>query len=212
MDISAKEKGRVERSWHLSLGEGIVATSGDSATFVLRRDEVAQSVVILDGLFLRRTVSFKKPVGKVLRLDPQSFQTFTDWLGYQPTLALSLKQRYAWLIAIGVLFVLSSLPLAGDPQKGIAPIPFHPLDMGLGLSLVLIGVLSRRRPHRIYFLLDSAWFLILAISTSHNIVAGSSPFWLVVVLLQLSLVASGYLSWQRFAAFARRQPGAGPVS
>ena len=209
MDITATERGPVQRSWKLSLGEGIVATSGDSATFVLSRDEVGKSVVIMDGLFFRRTVSFKKPVGKILRMDAQSFEAFADWFGYPPMLRLCLKQRYSWIIAIGVLFVLSSMPLPGDPQKGILPISWKPLDFGLGTSLVLIGILSKKLPHRIYFLLDSVWFLLLSISTVHDILKDSSPFWLIIVLVQLSLVASGYLSWRRFTAFARRQTPAG---
>jgi hypothetical protein len=212
MEISAIEKGREQRSWKLSLGDGIVATGADRGAFVLTRDEVMKKTVILDGLFFRRTISFKKPIGKALQLDEQAFQAFADWLGYKPMLALSLKQRYAWILGVGFLFIISSIPLPGDPHKGIAPSPWKPLDLGMGASLLLIGYFSKKLPHRCYFLLDSAWFLLLSVSTFASVIASGSQFWLLIVALQLSLAVSGFLLWRRFTAFAKRQATAGPAA
>ncbi len=212
MDISAIEKGREQRSWTLSLGEGIVATGSDRGAFVLTRDEVAQKAVIFDGLLLRRTISFKKPIAKILQMEEQAFQAFADWLGYKPMLELCLKQRYSWTLAVGMLFVISSIPLPGDPHEGIAPLPWKPFDLCMGASLVLVGYLSKKRPHRRYFLLDSAWFLVLSLTTLVNLIARGSPFWLLIVVLQLALAASGFLLWRRFTALARRQADVRPAS
>jgi hypothetical protein len=211
MDIFAVEKGREQGYWRLSLGEGLVATSGDHGAFVLTRDEVMKQISIFDGLFLRRTISFKKPIGKVLQMDEQNFQAFADWLGYKPMLKLSLGQRYSWVLGTGILFVISSIPMPGDPQKGIPPIPWNPLDFGLGACLILIGYLSKKLPHRGCFALDSAWFFVLALTTFSNLIASGSHFWFPIVALQLSLGVSGFLLWRRFTAFARRQVQAGPA-
>ena len=85
------------------------------------------------------------------------------------------------------------------PDAKMDPIPFDPLDACLGIFLVLQGLLSRRWPHRIYFLLDSLWFLILAVDTTLAVAAGSSPLWLGAVVLQAWLILTGLGYWRRFA-------------
>lgn len=205
MNISATEKGGVERSWSISLGENITATSADSSKFSLSREEVMKNLTILDGLMMRRTISFKKPVKKILYMDPQSFSAFANWLGYKAMLEIFLKTRFSWTVVIGVIFILTSLPLPGDAGSGLNPIPFNPLDFGMGFSLILIGIFSKRFPDRIYFLIDSGWFILLAIITFLNILKGNSIYWLIFVMLQISLVVSGVLTWHRLKAYEKQQ-------
>jgi hypothetical protein len=205
MNISAIEKGR-RKSWNISLGESIDATSADSSTFSLSREGIARKMSILDGLIFRRTIAFKKPINKVLQMDPLSFNVFARWLGYQPMLEIFLKNRFGWTVAIGVLFIISSMPLPGDAASGINPVPFNPLNMGMGMSLILIGIFSKKFPDRMYFLVDSFWFIILAIITFLGILnKGSSIFWLIFVVFQIVLAASGFLIWNRLKVFENEQ-------
>jgi hypothetical protein len=198
MNLSAVEKGRSTKSWTISLGERLTATCVDGGNFSLRREEVVKNLVILDGLIFRRTLSFKKPVKKILQMDSQSYIAFENWLGFKTVLTMFLKQRFSWIIAIGVLFIIGSLPMPGDAQTGIKAIPFNPLNCGMGFSLLLIGFFSKRFPDRMYFLVDSGWFFLLAITTLIDAFRkGSSIFWLIFVMLQLSLVVSGILLWHR---------------
>ena len=70
MNINATEKGSTEKSWTLDLGEQITATSADGSTFTADRNDIKKHLIILDGLLFRRTISFKKPLRKVMQLDP----------------------------------------------------------------------------------------------------------------------------------------------
>ena len=61
----------------------------------------------------------------------------------------------------------------------------------LGVLLIGSAILARRRPHPALFLVDSAWFAVLAASIAVRVAFGASPLWLILVALQLMLVWSG---------------------
>jgi hypothetical protein len=98
------------------------------------------------------------------RLSPEAFAGFRAWVG-PPTpedLKLGLKRRLSWVMPLGVLFVLTSLPIGN--------LPLNPVSLGLGLALVVTGTLAKLWPHRIMFALDALWFSFLAFHT-HSICA-----------------------------------------
>ena len=73
------------------------------------------------------------------------------------------------------------------------------------LGLLAIGALARVKPHRIFFLIDSLWFVLLAGNTIFEIFTGSSWLWSVLVVLQLLLAKSGIMQYQRFRDIAPEQ-------
>ena len=204
MNITAVERARKQKSWTISLGDQLSATCADGSSFSLSREEAIKKVFILDGLIARRTVSFKKPVKKTLQMDSQSFNAFGNWLGYKPMLKILIKQQFSWIFVLGILYILGSLPIPGDAHAGTMAIPFKPVDMGLGLTLIFLGLFSRRFPDRIYFLIDSAWVFILSIMTFLNQLKDNSTYGLFFLLLQLSIVVSGIITWQRLGEFEER--------
>lgn len=198
--VDAVEPGGKPR-WTLQLfAEGLRGErqEGDAASFHIVRDHLPESIQLLDGLLVKRTLVVKKPRKTTLQLEPGPFRTLSRWIGQPTLLRLALKQRLSWTLPIGVLFVLGSLPLPGDPEAGLDPTPFHPVWAILGALLIVQGFVARRWPRPVLFLLDSLWFVGLAAATAYGVWQGDSPYWLVVVLLQLGLAVGGVRLWQRF--------------
>ena len=92
---------------------------------------------------------------------------------------------------IGILIAISSLPVPGSAQAGIEPISFNPAFAALGVLLIAGAILARRRPHPALFLIDSAWFLVVAGTLVWRVAHGASPLWLFLAVPQLLLVWSG---------------------
>jgi hypothetical protein len=147
------------------------------------------------GLFLPRMLVVTLGEKKVLffKPSPEVFAAFVEWLG-PPTLEdlkRSLKRRLRWVIPLGVLIVLSSLPIGN--------IVGDPVSLGLGVTLILTGTLARVWPHRILFALDSLWFSFLSANTIWLLIHEFRWLRLGVLLVQLALVRSGFREYRRFA-------------
>jgi hypothetical protein len=159
------------------------------------RAELPERVQMIEGnLFLRRALLVK--IGKkrtVCKLSPEVFAAVSDWIG-PPTmedLKVTLRRRFSWVLPFGALFVLSALP--------IGRLPIRPVTLGLGLGLIATGLLAKLRPHRIFFFLDSMWFAVLAGSTAWSLTHQWSSWRFFLVVLQVSLVHSGWREYRRFA-------------
>jgi len=127
------------------------------------------------------------------KLSPEVFAAFVEWMG-PPTLEdlkRSLKRRLSWVIPLGALIVLTSLPIG----KMIG----NPVSLGLGLTLILTGTLAKVWPHRILFALDSLWFSFLSANSIWLLFQEWSWLRLGVLLVQLALVRSGFREYRRFA-------------
>ncbi len=115
------------------------------------------------------------------------------------SLRLTLKRRYVFCAPLAVLFVLTSLPLPGDESASLEAVPFSPLSLLLGIGLLGLWVHARFAPRPYLFAADSAWFLLLALSTVWDILQGwSSVWWLVWVVLLVHLASQGVRQYKRF--------------
>ena len=197
--LEASEPGG-KRKWALRLfpyglrGE----RQDDHTSFHVVRTNLLDSIKILDELLLKRTLVVKKPRRTTLQLQPRGFAALSRWIGEPTLLRLALKNRLSWTLPIGILYVLTSLPLPGDVEAGIDPAPFNPVWAFLGAALLFQGLASRKWALPIFFLLDALWFLALAADTAHGVAQGESPYWLILVVLQLALAVSGLQLWRRF--------------
>ena len=197
--LEASEPGG-KRKWTLQLfPDGLRGEREDDATsFHLLRANLLGSVKVLDELLLKRTLIVKKPRRTTLQLDPPGFQTLSRWIGESTLLRLALKRRLSWTLPIGILYVITSLPLPGDVDAGVDPSPFNPVWAFLGAVLLVQGLASRKWALPVFFLLDALWFIGLAADTAYGVVQGGSRYWLIVVVLQIALAVSGLQLWRRF--------------
>jgi hypothetical protein len=195
------------RAWTLRIFPAGVrlepAEPGDEPVHVLRQDALERLDLVDFGL-ARRILTVRKPKKRTFKLDPAAWHDVREWLGYDARIRIALKRRTGFGIPMGLLFLLTSLPLPGDAQAGIVGIPASPLNAALGAALVASAILARRRPRPWLFLADSAWFAVLAASLVFAVAHGASRWWLLAALLQLQLVWSGIKLFREFSA--ARQP------
>lgn len=198
--LEGVEPGGARHRWTLTLyPDGLRGEREDGgARLHLLRGEAPRRVRLVNNALVRAVV-FKKPVRATLKLEPTGYHQLERWLGRDHLLRIALNQRLPWSLPIGILFLLGSLPLAPDPAAGVTGHAADPVSAALGASLILQGVLSRRWPHPVFFLLDSLWFAVLASQTVMGVLAGQSPAWLVIVALQVKLVVDGVRQWRRFS-------------
>jgi len=155
------------------------------------RSELATHVDLVNFGVTRRTLVVKKPSKRVFKLDPGAWADLLAWVGRDAWLRIALRQRMGFGVPIGILVLLSSLPVPGNAEAGIEGVAFNPLFAILGVALIAGAMLARRRPHPALFLVDSAWFAVVAGTLVWRVIHGSSPLWLILVVMQLLLVWSG---------------------
>ena len=103
------------------------------------------------------------------------------WLG--PPSFEDLKKKLGgasiFLFVLGVLCVLSALPVAADPANQISATPLDYFGIIIGSLLICGSSLRQFKPSRYIFFSDAILFLIYAVSQFINIANGSSR-WLVL--------------------------------
>ena len=180
--------------WTLRLfAQGLRLTpqsEGEPAIHLLR-SELATHVDLVKFGVTRRTLVVKKPRKRHFKLDPEAWARLTAWIGRDARLRIALRQRLGYGVPIGILVLISSLPVPGNAEAGIEGVAFNPVFAILGVALIAGAILARRRPHPALFLVDSAWFAAVAGTLVWRVIHGSSPLWLILVVMQLLLVWSG---------------------
>jgi hypothetical protein len=180
------------------------------AVIELSRAALDDSITILDGLIIRRMISFPKEEGKpVFRLSKAHFEQLLRWLGppSKARLTAEIRRRTRALVPIALLFVLTSLPCPGDASSSIQAIPFDLSAMILGLGLIVIFGVGRLYPHRVIFLLDAIWWIGLATDNFHGISTGKlGGFGLALAVVAL------IFSFSALKLFAHYKPWPSPES
>jgi hypothetical protein len=196
-----------EKKWTLSLYPDYCRLEPpDGEAHEVDRAEWRERVQTIEsGLFLRRVLIVTLAKKRVIfKLSAEAFAAVSAWIG-PPTmedLTFTLKQRFRWVLPLGLLFVLAGLPLAD--------LPWEPVSLGLGLALILTGTLAKLWPHRILFALDSLWFAVLAANAVRLLLQEWSWLRLVQLLAALALVQSGWRAYRRFAPERMAAPEAEP--
>jgi hypothetical protein len=197
--------------WRIELApEGLRGEREDGASFEIPRSEILRRAKVFDSPLARRVLVVRKPKF-ILQLEPSSYHELEAWLG-KDLLRMELRKRHAWVVPIGIILILGSLPLPADPAAGIEGAPLQLLGLALGAILIVQGILSRLRPDRIYLLLDSGWFTVLAADTVLDVAFGASPYWTPVIALQALLAAVSFRAWRRFGKMESSQKAQSSVS
>jgi hypothetical protein len=203
--FSVTELGKAPGQWTLTLHPEhlALAESPGAQPYVILRDQVMKSAILIEGV---RALALKQPFKKTFKLTPEATVKLSEWIGKPTLAAYYLRQRYAWVLPVAVVWMLGSLPLRGDPAKGIDAVPFDPIGLGLGLTLVVSWACARWRPHPLLFLVDSLWFIALAGYLVMGVVNGRSKGWLVLVVLLLWMVVTGLRHFARFRSTTVARP------
>ena len=126
------------------------------------------------------------PKAVKLKVNPVDAATLSEWFGPPPGghLRAALRRRMAWALPIGLLWLLSSLPRAGDAASALPAKAFDGVAAFLGTVLILESVLARTIVRRELFLLDAAWFVVLALDTLYQSLTSShSTTWSALIVI-----------------------------
>ena len=175
---------------HLAL-----ADAPGSQPYVILREEMMKSATLIEGM---RVFALTKPRKATFKLAPEGVTALAEWIGQPVLAAYYLRRRYGWVLPVAIIWVIGSLPLGGDTASGVAAVPFDPVGLGLGLTLIVSWAFAKWRPHPLLFLIDSLWFLCLAGYLVKDVIGGRSKGWLVLVALLVWMTITGLKHFARF--------------
>jgi len=189
------QSGKVKGPWRITLGEDIILfePADGSGPIAMDRETTAVAVELGQLPIGPPYFAVRMPKRVLFSVKAQDFARLKAWLGPPSMAALkaAFKRRLAWAIPIGILFILTSFPLPGDPETGTPPVPFDTVAAFLGSVLVILGLFMWIWPRRELFLVDSAWFVVLAVKIFWDILEGANIIWVVLVFLVLLAAMDG---------------------
>ena len=165
------EMNSAKRTWMLTLHPKHLALSDPSGVqpYTLTHEEMMRSAMVIEGM---RALALSKPVKMTFKLAPETLSALVEWIGKPALARFYLRRRYAWVLPVATLWILGSMPIAGDPASGREA---QPMD-----------------------LIDSLWFLVMAGHLAMEVASGRSKGWLVLMALMLWMVLTGFKHFIRF--------------
>ena len=199
--FQAEEIAPSKRKWQVSLHPGHLALlpAGEAQPYVFVRDDFFTKVELFPGM---RFLALRTPLKVNLKLTRPGADALHGWFGppKRAQLKLLLKRRYAFSVPVAVLFVLVALPFPGAASPGDKSLPFQPLNLAFGLTLLGLWAWSKIQPHPILFLLDSIWFAALAIGHFLLLCRSHHWWWSIWTILLLWMAVAGFRRWQQCRA------------
>lgn len=195
--LSLQEMGKTPKEWTLTLHPAhlALADAPGSQPYVILREQLMKSATLIEGI---RAFVVQQPRKVNFKLTPEGVAALAEWIGKPVLAAYYMRRRYGWVLPVAVIWVLGSLPLGGEPPSGAAAVPFDPVGLGLGLTLIVSWAFAKWRPHPLLFLIDSLWILCLAGYLVRDVIVGRSRGWLVLVALLVWMTITGLKHYARF--------------
>jgi ssDNA-binding Zn-finger/Zn-ribbon topoisomerase 1 len=195
-----QETGKKQK-WQLSLyGDRLILHYPETGTLVEVLHNQAIDKLKTAKLFFLPPILVVKDFKKfTYRIQSDEYEIINEWIGKPLLLKKALKQRLSWCLPIGSIYILTSLPLSEDPTAGIESIPFDPIGMGLGIMLIILSIIIKKKPHPALFVADSIWFFLLLCYTLFQIYSGANTYWGVVIILCIILIMSGINHYRYFS-------------
>ncbi len=191
-----------QKIWTVSLQSKQIEFShdADDVHHELKRSEVAGKLELVNGFLVRRTMVATLEKKHVFRFDAPSYQRLQKWLGPPTLLDLgnALKRRMRWSIMVGIILIVTSLPMDGESGSGEDDLPFKPWNCLLGAVLMASGLIHLFKPHRILFLVDSFWFGCLGGWTLYRLFTGGHWSWGLMLAVEGYLIIDGLNQYRRF--------------
>jgi hypothetical protein len=160
-DVVAQGGGR-KGTWNVSLNPGsLTVTAADgSESFEILRPDAEEKIEIRGASLSEPFLVIHVPKQIMFKMQKTHAETVKQWMG-PPTfkgLKIALKRKLKWSIPIAILFIVTSIPLPGDPEAGREPMPFDPVSLFLGVVMLGIALLSKIRPGRNLLLVYALYF------------------------------------------------------
>jgi hypothetical protein len=201
----------VKGSWVMTFeGDSVVLAPrrGDGVEYEFARHEVGEFVTLKDPAVGGPCLIAKSDKRMGFRLSRRAAAAYAEWRGplRVADLRKALKASTSWAIPIGILYLVGSLPIAGDD-----PLPLDVTGLVLGGGLVAIGIVGRLLATRWIFVIDAVWWVVFGTWISIGVVQGDSPWWLALVALAVMLGFEQIQWFRRFPPDRELVPASPPA-
>jgi hypothetical protein len=174
-----------------------------SETFEIMKSDAEEKMELRTPKLIDPFLVIMTPKRVAFKLDKSQAELIEEWLGpiNQNRLAVALKRRFAFCIAVAIFIIVTSFPMGGDPKTGINPIPADYIGMALGISLLGLAVLAKFWPRPILFLFDSFWFAALAAKIGYNVYQGQNGiYWLIFAVIIGLFAIQSLMEFRRYTS------------
>lgn len=202
-ELSVRHGKNPDEIWTLRASEAGIAAEREGQEYLVRADELGKRATLLDGMLIRGVLSLDLGRGgkDAFRLEDPSITELLRGLGPDLAVRWLLGRRVRAFVALAILFLVSSLPISGDPDAGIEPVPADWLGGLLGLGLLVLAGAARYRPTAWLFVLDAGWLSVLAIRGVLAVATdGASPLWLLLYALLVGSALTAIRTYRRLRA------------
>ncbi len=136
----------------------------------------------------------------VFKLTEDQVNAISTWRGplTATDMALLLKERYKWLLPIAVVLIIVSFPVMTDSSTSAWSTMTGYMNMGLGIMLLVIYILSKSTLSRMVFLLDCIWFILAGFVVAADVYMGHKYISLILIPLLFIGAWSGMYEFKRF--------------
>ncbi|HPS58451.1 MAG TPA: hypothetical protein PK514_10125 [Spirochaetota bacterium] len=178
----------------------LVADSVSGDTIKLPRGDRPALYKMTRLPFLPVMLTINRDKKLVFRLTYEQVESITRWHGPLCTLDLAQlqKERYKWLLPIAIVLMVVSLPVLTDSAALVHNTISGYMNLGLGIFLLVIYILSSVSLTRIVFLLDFLWFIIAGVVVAIDVIIAGRYLSLVLVPLLILGAWSGMYEFRRF--------------
>lgn len=172
--------------------------SGDTTKLPAGARPALYKMTRLPLLPVMLTVTMDKKL--VFRLNDEQVLAITRWHGPLTTLDLAQlqKERYKWLLPIAIVLIVVSLPALTDSTSLMHNTISGILNLGLGIFLLVIYLLSSVSLTRIVFLMDFLWFILAGVVVAIDVIIAQRYISLVLIPLLVLGAWSGMYEFRRF--------------
>jgi len=190
--------------WRLTLEENRISlfAEEEGEAIVIERAEFTEKLELREHGMGAPLLLVRIPKATVFQPDLEQMDVLRGWLG-PPTFAdltAVLRRRFKWTIPIAIMFIVTAMPMAADPEANLEAIPFDAVSAFLGVALLALAAYSKACPHSRLFLFDCCWFLVMALDSAVGLIRGESGVWQWGLVVVLVLVArTSFREYRRFA-------------
>lgn len=176
-------------NWALDCYEASVTfrkvEGSERRSFEVEKSDLSERVGLAESLFLPQVLVLRtEPKQKIsFLIGRDEKDRFLKWAGKAIHLQFALQSRTGLMMPIGLLLMLTSLPIPGSPGDGIPALPFAFFWFSMGGILLFFGVLTKRMPHKNILLMYCVWFFMVAAELIHQMQEGSASWGWSFVLL-----------------------------
>ncbi|HEO65061.1 MAG TPA: hypothetical protein ENI73_04230 [Spirochaetes bacterium] len=190
-----------QKEWKISFYPEYIniESLSDSKEFKIDRNDASEKMEIIDIFPFPKQLIIRLEKKVPFYLNKVNHKKIKEWFGKKPILNdmfFALKRRFKWVILLGIFIFLSSLPIPADTELALEALPIDIFGIFLGLTLVILGIISKIWKVYLLFLLDSLWLFLVSMKLLYDVSNGYSIYWLILLIILIPFALKGFSEYK----------------